>query len=496
MGMIGLLLLGSSLVLAYSGYLFKPIRLFGAGLALIVCGMANGLLFSEHQTIWGCISLWFGVLQLFNIARFVRSRLHTKHLKNAFVYGGLRLLGLQLLPLGIEGVVTRYIRDHQIFLFIFWLQVEVAILILLVVLYRIHKTKAKTPDAFLSDSELPSISVLVPARNEDANLEELLRQIVANDYPKMEVIVLDDCSVSSRIPEIVKGFAHDGVRFIQGEEIRDNWLAKNQAYDTLIQSSSGDYIICMGVDVRLGVRALRSLVQYTLNNKLSMVSVMPRRFEPSFWKGFFSPLRYMRELLRPGYRVGSEPTLSTMWVIQRNAYDSLGGMRAVARKVLPEQYFAKQLAKQSKYAFVRSGGELTVATAKVLREQMVTTVRVAYPSQHRKLEVMGLSTLAMTLFMLLPFVELVHSLIFGHTTLAILSGVAVCALTISHMVIIATTNSVPWPLAIVNLPYLVGQEVVLNIISMYRYEFGEVFWKGRNICLPVMEVIPKLPKLE
>lgn len=406
------------------------------------------------------------------------------------------MLALQLLALSIGELISRQNMEQNVLLYAGWAQATVAILLLSLVLYRVRNTKLKTLDKFLTDNELPSISVLVPARNEDKNLEELLRQIVANDYPKMEVIVLDDCSVSSRIPDIVKGFAHDGVRFIQGEDIRENWLAKNQAYDTLIQSASGDYLVCVGVDVRLGVRSLRALVQYIINNNISMVSVMPTRVEAGFWKGFFSPLRYLRELLRPGYRFGSEPVLSTLWAIKKSAYDSMGGMAAVARKVLPEQYFSKRLATQKEYAFVRSSGELKVSTAKVLSEQMTTSVRVAYPSQHRKLEIMSLSALGMTVFMLLPFIELIHGLVYGHASEVLLAGIAVLALTISHMTIVLVTNPVIWPLAVVNLPYLVIQEIILGFISMYRYEFGEVYWKGRNICLPVMEVIPRLPHLD
>jgi hypothetical protein len=41
---------------------------------------------------------------------------------------------------------------------------------------------------------------------------------------------------------------------------------------------------------------------------------------------------------------------------------------------------------------------------------------------------------------------------------------------------------------------VIGDVVLLNC-SMYKYEFSEVIWKGRNVCLPVMRVIPRLPKL-
>ena len=51
---------------------------------------------------------------------------------------------------------------------------------------------------------------------------------IASDYPKLEIIVLDDCS-QDRTAEIIRNFAHDGVRFIQSEDNKDNWLDKNKA---------------------------------------------------------------------------------------------------------------------------------------------------------------------------------------------------------------------------------------------------------------------------
>jgi chlorobactene glucosyltransferase len=495
--MIGLMLLGVSLLFAIIAYFVRSIRLYLSGVALVLNGIANGLLFSDKPTIWGLLALCFGIYQILNIARLTKSRLHAKHLKLAFFVGGSRLLVLQLLMLALSELSLRYGSFNDIsVLVVRYLQVFAALVLCAYVFARLVKAKPKKISSFMSDSELPSISILIPARNEDTNLEEVLRSVVASDYPKMEVIVLDDCSTSSRIPEIVKEFAHDGVRFIQGSETKDNWLAKNQAYNTLVENASGDYVVFMGVDVRLGVTSLRALTNYLVSNKLSMVSVMPTRFNPTFWKGFISPLRYMRELIRPGSRFSSVPTLSSLWMIRRISLDDLGGMGAVARKVIPEQFFASNLAKQKQYQFLRNCSDLKVSTTKIVSEQLATTIRVVYPGQHRQLERNVLANTGMFVFIFLPFMQLVHALIYCEVANAVLSGIAVVALVSSHLAIVMVTDSVPWPLALINLPYLALQEISLSIISMYRYEFSEVYWKGRNICLPVMQVIAHLPKID
>jgi hypothetical protein len=82
----------------------------------------------------------------------------------------------------------------------------------------------------LPKDELPSLSVLIPARNETTQLETCLTSLLASTYPKLEIIVLDDCSQDKRTPEIIRSFAQSGIRFIAGEIPSDTWLAKNFAY--------------------------------------------------------------------------------------------------------------------------------------------------------------------------------------------------------------------------------------------------------------------------
>ena len=55
-------------------------------------------------------------------------------------------------------------------------------------------TKTLQATQHYADKDLPSISVLIPARNETEELHACLDALVASDYPKLEILVLDDCS--------------------------------------------------------------------------------------------------------------------------------------------------------------------------------------------------------------------------------------------------------------------------------------------------------------
>src|SRR6202140_656641 len=78
------------------------------------------------------------------------------------------------------------------------------------------------------DVAWPGISVIIPARNEEANLPPLLDSIIAQDYPLYEAIVVDDSSTDGTAA-IGRRYAEQGVRLIQSEGPPPGWTGKNAA---------------------------------------------------------------------------------------------------------------------------------------------------------------------------------------------------------------------------------------------------------------------------
>jgi hypothetical protein len=76
---------------------------------------------------------------------------------------------------------------------------------------------------------------------------------------------------------------------------------------------------------------------------------------------------------------------------------------------------------------------------------------------------------------------------------ALASGMTIVALyTIYGLILQSAYGKVePWKLLV--MPAAVGLDILLLHTSMFDYEFGEVIWKGRNVCIPVMHVVPRLP---
>ena len=333
----------------------------------------------------------------------------------------------------------------------------------------------------------------IPARNETTSLQECLRTILANDYPKLEVIVLDDCS-QGKTAEIIKSFAHDGVRFVKGQPPADRWLAKNQAYQQLYEESSGQYILFCGVDVRLGPHSIRSMVNLLKSRKKTMLSVLPVRSVSTLADAFIQPMRYWWELALPRRLFNKPPALSTCWMIDSDELKELGGFGSVSHTIIPEGVFARELVKNNKYSFVRSSNELEVKTVKNFQDQLKTAIRNRYPQIRRRPEWALVMTTVNILFLVLPFGFLVAS--FWVSSINFPAVAVTCImLIVTHVSIVNITDPANSLWAIVSFPIAAISEMIIGYISMFQYEFMTIEWKERNICIPVMHVIPRLPIL-
>jgi len=127
-------------------------------------------------------------------------------------------------------------------------------------------------------ASFPKVSLLIPARNEEAVLGRLLTGILQLDYPELEVIVCDDHS-SDNTEEILNWFSGEDERihWFLGEKLPDDWLGKNYACHQLAQKATGKYLIFLDADVELSPDAIAKAVAYFEDKKLSLLSVFPQQ---------------------------------------------------------------------------------------------------------------------------------------------------------------------------------------------------------------------------
>lgn len=465
-----------------------------ASVALL--SMATGGLLALEFGLASILIFILSFYRLFNLLRMARAQVEEAYLRRVTRKTAVWLAGLQAGVVGASVLVWNYLHLTQdVWLTVVaFAQFVVAAFLFWSMGQSLRKTKVLQNEAALSDRQLPSVTVAIPARNEDDQLEACLQTVLASDYPKLEVIVLDDCS-HDRTPEIVRQYAHDGVRFIPGQEPSDNWLAKNQAYDKLAEAASGEIILFCGVDVRFGGRSIRQLVTALVRKDKTMASVLPLNTEMQR-PPFVQTMRYGWELIPPRRLFNRPAVMSSCWLIRREELERAGGFDAVSRSITPEAYFAKRATEHDGYSFVRSDVDLDITSVKAAEEQMATAVRTRYPQLHRRPELVAVVSAIELVFLFGPLVLAVLNIWLRMGWLLEIFAVGAFLLQVVMYslleVIIFTRRQV---LAVVAFPLAVLGDIAMLNYSMWKYEFSEVSWKGRNVCLPVMRVIPRLPKI-
>ncbi len=448
---------------------------------------------------WGTVGLaLIGLYRIANQYRIFKNRMHDRYLLNATRGTSLRLIGLQALLFALWVLYYKEYLSAENGLYIFaFVQCAISVVLLASTVRRIARTKVAATTMSLSSNDLPSVTIAIPARNETTDLQDCLQAVINTDYPKLEILVLDDCSQLRRTPEIIREFAHAGVRFVKGEEPAKNWLAKNQAYDKLLREANGEIVVFCGVDVRLQPDSIRQIVEVMHQREKKMISVLPRRSErKGVQYSLVQAARYMWELAPPRKLIQRPPVVSTCWAIYRKDALRLGGLRAVSRAILPELFFAKQLIKEDGYSFLRANDQLAIYSAKSHAAQRATAVRVRYPQLRKRPETVLLFTAFMFAIFVMPYIALAWAIVYYQSVLFIaLLLVGIASSIVSYILVAYSTGVMSWWLVPVMVVPTVLADIVLMNYSFLKYEFSNVVWKGRNICLPVMHVTSSLPKV-
>jgi len=197
----------------------------------------------------------------------------------------------------------------------------------------------------LHGDDCPSVSVIVPARNEAANIERCLRSLLATEYPEFEVIVVNDRSTDATA-EIARRIAADDDRLvvIDGEERPADWAGKPWACWQGYRKAVGDILLFTDADTKHGPRLLGRSVAMLKDQHADMVTVMPLQEMKSFWERLVQPLFFL--LL--GLRFGSPARLNRntnprhaiangqFILVTRDSYEWIGGHRKVRRSVVED----------------------------------------------------------------------------------------------------------------------------------------------------------------
>lgn len=122
------------------------------------------------------------------------------------------------------------------------------------------------------------VSVMIPARNEEANIMKLLSDLQHQTHSRLEIIVCDDQSSDRTAALTLEMARYDNrIKLIPSLALPEGWLGKNHACHQMAEQATGKYFLFIDADVRLGQNAISTTLQYLNKSKSNLLSVFPRQ---------------------------------------------------------------------------------------------------------------------------------------------------------------------------------------------------------------------------
>lgn len=122
----------------------------------------------------------------------------------------------------------------------------------------------------------PRLSVVIPACNEVATLERALATLLAQDYPDLEIVLVDDRSTDGTSELVDRMAAGDArIRSVHVTHLPDGWLGKVHALHRAVGVARGEWLLFTDADVHFKAGGLRKVVALCLEDELDHLVVLP-----------------------------------------------------------------------------------------------------------------------------------------------------------------------------------------------------------------------------
>ena len=193
------------------------------------------------------------------------------------------------------------------------------------------------------------VSIIVPARNEEANIERVLRSLAAQQRVR-EILVVDDQS-EDRTGEILEGLKAEMplLRVLHVDSLPDGWLGKNHALYTAAREAAGDWLLFTDADTEHLPGSLAAMLERAEKESADLLSLSPRQITPTWWEKASIPLVYVSLARLYKFEDVSNPRSPAAaangqyLLIRRAAYERVGGHEAIRSQVLEDVELAKRV---------------------------------------------------------------------------------------------------------------------------------------------------------
>jgi chlorobactene glucosyltransferase len=243
------------------------------------------------------------------------------------------------------------------------------VLMILILMTRLRLPQVLPPHR--PGRNAPLVSVIIPARNEELNIQTCVESIARAEYDRFEIIIVDDRS-EDRTAELARAVPRgnaERVLVLDGAELPDGWLGKPWACEQGADHARGDLLLFTDADTTHGPSLLPRVVATLEADGSDAITIMGKQLTGTFWERLIQPHVFVMLLLRfPDLRGPLPPgrwrdaiANGQFILFTRSTYEGVGRHEAVQGEVV-EDLRMGQLLVQGGYRFTGWRAEDVFAT--------------------------------------------------------------------------------------------------------------------------------------
>lgn len=200
-------------------------------------------------------------------------------------------------------------------------------------------------------TDTPFISILIPARDEAAVIGETVRRILAQTYPRFELLLLDDHSIDGTAGIARASAGGDKrLRVLPGAPLPAGWGGKNWACHQLAEAAAGEWLLFTDADTVWAPDGLAAVVDEMARTRAALLTVWPTQITVTWPERLVVPLMALVVIgYLPVFMTHHTPWASfaaatgQCLLFRRSAYDATGGHAALRAAVLEDVKFARRI---------------------------------------------------------------------------------------------------------------------------------------------------------
>jgi len=203
--------------------------------------------------------------------------------------------------------------------------------------------------SYAPPDHMPIVSVLIPARNEERNIKTCLSALLQQDFPNLEIIVIDDQS-TDHTAEVVKELQKrsKAIRLISGKVLPPGWMGKNHALYQGVQEAGGEYLLFLDADARVtSPQCITQTVRYAIEHDTDLLTLVPHLECKSFWEKVVLPILgffVMNRLILKKINDSSSRIISVVGpylLFKRQTYEEIGGHEYIKGEIVEDLVLAR-----------------------------------------------------------------------------------------------------------------------------------------------------------